>query len=161
MNEFKRYAFGQPSRDIYSVEEAIKISPLFLRMLEKTMEIIQKTPDPETFFHRYGYALFLTTELAKMEQVISFADKLPSERKQELFDNKQEYLRNLISRMCEKTDKRMAKLKTGNTVTANINRLQADLKIYHPEMSSDTITYMHTRIETLHQKYQEKFKNLT
>lgn len=159
MNEFKRYAPGQPCLDNYSPEEAMRISPVFLQMLERTMIIIQRTPDPETFFHRYGHALFLTTELAKMEQVISFADKLPSERKQELFDNKQQYLRDLISRICEKTDKRMEKLKTGTTVTANISRLQADLKIYHPEMSSDTMLYMHNRIETLHRKYQDKFEN--
>lgn len=160
MNEFRKYASGQPCFEQYSQEVAIRFAPPFLQFLERSIEIVQKTTDLETFFHRYGYALFLATELVKMEQVIPLPGKPASERRQELFDKKQEYLQGMISRYCEKTDRRMAKLKTGNTVDSNIFRLQVELGVYATEMSKDTMMHMQNEIEQLHRKYKEKFGNL-
>ncbi|MDE6657756.1 MAG: hypothetical protein K2J88_04145, partial [Oscillospiraceae bacterium] len=92
MNEYKKYASGQPSFEIYSVETALKFAPSFLRQLEITEDVMKNTPNPETFFHRFGYAMFLLTELVKMEDIISFEKELPSEHKQKLMDKKQEYI---------------------------------------------------------------------
>lgn len=158
MNEYRKYASGQPVYETYSEEEAKRIAPYFLRQLESTEEIIKKTPDPETFFHRFGYALFLMTELAKMEDMIPFEGALPSERKHKLLENRQEYLKNLITRICDRVDSRMTKLKTQKSVIANIERLKADLKIYETEMSEDTIFYLERLVYELKQKHESRFE---
>lgn len=154
MNPYKKYASGQPSFEIYSKEIAMKFAPIFLRQLEITEEIMHKTPDPETFFHRFYYAMFLVTELAKMEELITFDGELPSERKQKFLEHKQEYVKNLLNNMCDRLDKKISKLKTKSAIIGNIERFRGELRIYEIEMSEETISYMKSIINNLKTKYR-------
>ncbi|MDE6005254.1 MAG: hypothetical protein K2G88_07695 [Oscillospiraceae bacterium] len=157
MNEYKKYASGQPSFEIYSVETALKFAPSFLRQLEITEDVMKNTPNPETFFHRFGYAMFLLTELVKMEDIISFEKELPSEHKQKLMDKKQEYIRNLLDNIFDRLDKKISKLKTQKSIIGNIERLGIELKIYEVEMSEETISYMKTVINNLKKNHEIDF----
>lgn len=148
-NPYEKYSLGARSQGHYSSKEAEMAAPLYLKQVRESVNIINSTVNPEVFFSRYGFALFRLYELSKMEGKVKFKGDKPSKFLKTMEKEKQEAIKRLIDRICQKSREKCCTLKTEKAKANNIDKAEKELKLYISEFDGTSVEYLNNKIMEL------------
>ncbi len=139
--------YRNPPRHKYStsIQETTNdemLVPQYLKQIEESIDLINNTADPKTFFKRYIFAIDRLSELSKMEDKISFTGQLPSKFKSVMIEKKQAAIIDMIDRAVQKTKEKLLSLKTEKGKTNNINKFRTQFEPFEEEMLPSTLDYL-------------------
>lgn len=148
-NPYEQYSLGVQPQAHYSKREAEILAPQYLKQVRESVNLINSTVNPEVFFSRYGFALFRLFELSKMEGKVKFKGDKPSKFIKTMESEKQEAIKRLIDRICQKSREKCLSLKTVKAKENNIIKVESDLKLYLPELDGSSVDYLNAKISEL------------
>lgn len=88
------------------------MAPQWLRIVKDSVALVNKTKSPDVFFKRYDLIIDYLICLSKLETVISFTPRNPSEDLKRIRDQRIEQTDIFIRRAYENTMEAVSKLKT-------------------------------------------------
>lgn len=109
------------------------LAPQYLKHVEESVNIINSTTNPETFFNRYSFAMQRLTQLADMD--VRFSGKHPSVFLDEMKSKKQAAIQDLLKRI----ENKAKELKTAKGRLNYIERVCNEIDPFKDELDSESI----------------------
>lgn len=119
-----------------------------IRIINDCIKIISETINPDTYFSRFNLLLEKGNHLLILEQYIKFSGASISDAIQEIHDNKQESIRNFLSRYYENVSLKMKSLKTEKGKMNQLEKFYNSLKPYFLEMNQENIDFIESTKDT-------------
>lgn len=134
--------FGLEEERRHEMTKEELLAPQYLKQIKESIEIINNTAEPKTFFNRYIFVIDRLSELSEMESKISFTGQLPSKFKFVMIEKKQAAIIDMIDRAVQKTKEKLLSLKTEKGKMNNINKFRTQFELFEEEMLPSTLDYL-------------------
>lgn len=116
-----------------------------LRIAQDCCHALQTTTNPDVFFERFQLLVLHSSELAILEEYISFSGASPTTAFNVLVNEKQECIKQFLIRYFDKVIDKAESLKTDKGKLNQYQKFYDSLKPYFSEMDADNIDYIETK----------------
>lgn len=141
--------FFKSRKEREKIKEAEFLAPQFLRHVNESIDLINSTKNPETFFFRYNFLIKRLNQLVNMEKYISFTGEKPSIALERVMLEKPTMVNVFLERCYEDTLEKASKLKTPKARQRRIEDFCSALNPYLDQMEEDNIEKINELIVAL------------
>lgn len=121
---------------------------VYIRQVEDSMQIINSTTDPLTFFYRFDFVIKRYIDLCNMSRYIKSKRDFIKETKN-LINLKSQYVQSLIIRVYKKSSEKVLSLKTEKGKINHVKKIEDSFLPFHDEMTNENLIFLNSVIEKL------------
>lgn len=134
---------------IHNKQEAEFMAEQWLKIANDCAKLVNTTKNPDVFFPRYSLLIEEMNKLVKVQSLIHFNDKLPSQNLQEIESKKVNTINDFLNRYCEDVIEKISKVKNLQTKRNRADKFFQSLKQYDNQMLDENIQTYHFLYEKL------------
>ena len=120
-------------------KEAELLAPQFLKHVNESIDLVNSTKNPETFFSRYDFLIERLSQLMELEKIIDFTGESPSDTFERVMLEKSELTNIFLRRYCDDVLTKASGLKTDKAKERRIEKFCSSLKIYEEKTDAVNI----------------------
>ncbi|MDE5558344.1 MAG: hypothetical protein K2J32_11780 [Ruminococcus sp.] len=138
-----------PIQTIWNKPDAELNFNIYIKHVEDSIRIINSTTNPLTFFYRFDFAVKRYISLCSMSQYVKSSKRDFVKEINNLIAFKQQYIHNLIIRVNENANLKIASLKTEKGKINHAEKIKDSFSPYLDEMSRENIIFLNNVIDSL------------
>jgi len=136
--------------------EAEFMAPQWLKQVQESIDIINSTKNPDTFFFRYDFLIETVNKLIDIEKYLKFKGDTPSQLMKQIKSKKVYTINDFIDRYYNDLLYQINKLTTTKAKERRINNFYQSLSVYFDHMELENINKVKMLDESLKNMFSNK-----